>query len=144
MIPALIDIGGPWKVLPPGVHDATLDEVKMMYAVNKNREGLFEGFARAFANLQKANCQAVFLDGSFVTDKPKPSDYDVCWLPFGVDTTVLDPVFLDFSNMRKAQKKKYSGEFFPTTSKAALGASFLDYFQKDKHTGQPKGIIRVR
>lgn len=130
-------------MLPPGVHNASLDEVRERYAYNEHRKRLFEGFARAFTELQKAKCQAVFLDGSFTGETPTPSDFDVCWSPVGVDSKKIDPVFLDFSQKRKAQKQKYHGEFFPSTSKAAIGVTFFSYFQKDKYTGKPKGIINV-
>ena len=32
MIPELVDIGSLWKVLPPGVHNATLDEVEKIFS----------------------------------------------------------------------------------------------------------------
>jgi uncharacterized protein DUF6932 len=78
------------------------------------------------------------------SDKQEPGDFDVCWEPVGVDTAKLDPVFLDFSNRRKRQKDKYGGEFFPSSAKADATAVFLDFFQKDKYSGQAKGIIKVQ
>jgi hypothetical protein len=143
LIPELIDIGGPWKVLPPGVFNASLDEIKDAYAYNEHRKCLFEGFIKGFANLQNAGCQNIFLNGGFIGGAPTPTDFDVCWLPFGVDSKKLDPVLLDFSKKREAQKKKYGGEFFISTAKAAPGFTYFSYFQKDKHTGKPKGIIHV-
>jgi len=59
-----------------------------------------------------------------------------------VDMESLDSVFLDFSNGRRAQKRKYLGEFFP--AQMPEGASrrlFLDFFQTDKETGKRKGIV---
>jgi hypothetical protein len=139
VIPDPIDIGSPWKVLPAGIHDASLEEVRMRYATNENRRRLFDGLTRAVAVLRAAGCKAIYLDGSFVGDNSRPGDFDVCWVPVGVDSTKLDPVLLDFSKKRQAQKAKYHGEFFPTT----LQSDFLSYFQKDKDTGKPKGIIRL-
>lgn len=143
VIPILIDVGGPWKVLPIGIHDASLEEVRIRYATNEYREELFGGFVRGIQNLRGAGTKAIFLNGGFVGENPKPSDFDCCWDPTGVDLKKLDPVFLDFANKRDAQKKKYRGEFFPSTFQAAPGEFFLDYFQRDKHTGQAKGILRV-
>lgn len=143
MIPDLVDIGGPWKVLPPGIHSAPLEEVRIRYATNEHRKNLFEGFKRGFLVLTSAGCKGIFLDGSFVGEKEMPGDFDVCWLPAGVNSAKLDQVLLDFSNRREAQKRKYGGEFFPLNAQAAPGAFFLDYFQIDKHTGKPKGILRV-
>ena len=42
----------------------------------------------------------------------------------GVDTSKLDPVFLKFDDKRASQKKKYGGEFFPSSAKAD-GYSYL-------------------
>lgn len=56
----------------------------------------------------------------------------------------LDSVFLDFSNGREAQKRKYLGEFFPAQMpEGASGRLFLEFFQTDKETGRPKGIVRL-
>lgn len=144
MIPQLIDINGIWNVLPPGVHIATLDEIRQRFAINEKRRRLFEGFRRSVEALRRAGCKAIFLDGSFVTDKTEPGDFDVCWDPVGMDPNKLDPVFLDFSQRRKRQKEKFGGEFFPSSAKADGSSAFLDFFQKDKNTGHPKGIIKIQ
>jgi hypothetical protein len=94
--------------------------------------------------LRKARCRKIFLDGSFITDKPIPADFDVCWDDRGVDPTKLDPVFRDFKNSRKRQKESFHGEFFPAHSLADGKHRFLDYFQIDKYTGSAKGIICIK
>ena len=82
------------------------------------------------------------VDGSFVTEKREPGDYDACWDIEGVDVEILDAVFLDFSDGRRAQKRKYFGEFFPAQMpEGATGKLFLEFFQTDKETGKPKGIV---
>jgi hypothetical protein len=139
----LVDIGGPWQVLPPGIHSAVLAEVRKVFATNIPRDLLFSGFARGFAALCAAGAKDVYLDGSFVTDTALPRDFDCCWEIAGVNPAKLDPVFLNFANMRAAQKQKYRGEFFPCTLEAAPSEFFLSYFQKDKYTGKPKGILRI-
>jgi hypothetical protein len=101
---------------------------------------LFEGFCKAVYVLHKAGCKVIFLDGSFVTDKPEPGDFDACWDPTGVDESKLDPVLLDFSSQRKRQKERFGGEFFPSSGSCAM----LQFFQKDKYTGLKKGIIQVQ
>jgi hypothetical protein len=92
--------------------------------------------------LKKAGSRRVYIDGSFVTAKPEPGDYDACWDIDGVDVEGLDSVFLDFSGGRAAQKRKYFGEFFPAQMpEGASGRAFLEFFQTDKETGRPKGIV---
>jgi hypothetical protein len=62
----------------------------------------------------------------------------------GVDPDLLDPVLLVFANQRAAQKAKYGGEFFPAESAAdPFGTRFLEFFQRDKQTGDPKGIVTI-
>jgi hypothetical protein len=56
----------------------------------------------------------------------------------------LDPVLLDFADDRAAQKAKYFGEFFPAQAlEVDSGRVFLDFFQIDKRTGHPKGILAL-
>jgi len=81
---------------------------------------------------------------SFVTDKPIPEDFDACWDPQGVDRSKLDPVFSQFSNKRAAQKQKFGGEFFLSTTRAdAQGRTFIDFFQIEKYTVESKGIVLI-
>lgn len=133
----------PWPVLPPGIHVATMADVEKTFSINDTRRRLFSGMRRAFTALRLAGCRTVYVDGSFVTEKPKPGDYDVCWDPSGVNPKKLDPVFLDFSDMRSKQKQQFGGEFFPFGVDAGTGKTFLEFFQNDRFTGQPKGILSV-
>jgi hypothetical protein len=144
MIPDLVDIGGPWKVLPPGVHDATLEEVETRFASTDHRQRLFAGFKEGVTALHKAGCRKIFLDGSFITEKPIPGDFDVCWDTQGVDPAKLDPVFSDFNDKRKKQRERFHGEFFPTHMLADGKNPFFDFFQIDKYTGNAKGIICIK
>ena len=78
------------------------------------------------------------------TTKELPNDFDGCWSIEGVDADLLDPVLLDFSNGRAAQKAKYGGELFPAELiEGGSGKSWLDFFQQDR-TGKPKGIVGIR
>jgi hypothetical protein len=144
MIPAFVPMkGAPWDVLPPGVHSATLAEIAATFATNAKRRPLYEGLVLAATALRAAGCGKLYLDGSYVTAKPVPGDYDGCWDPAGMDRAKLDPVFLDFSNKRQAMKDKFGGEFFPSSALNGPTQTFLDFFQIEKFTGQPKGILLI-
>ena len=145
MIPNFITLTGClWPLLPAGVHDATLEEVQQRFVINEKREKLFIGLKRGLNHLFACGCPQVFLDGSYVTEKPNPSDYEVCWDVQFVNPANLDPVFMDFDNARFNQKQKYLGEYFPSILiEGNSGKPFLDFFQTDKETGKPKGIIRI-
>lgn len=140
MIPEF-DVNG---LLPPGIHAATWDEFGQKFGDSSFRQKLLTGLRKGLDSLRIVGCKTVYIDGSFVTKKEQPNDYDVCWDVSGVDPIKLDPVLLDFNYQRTAQKVKYYGDFFPAqTIELSIGKTFLDFFQIDKDTGDPKGIIKI-
>lgn len=139
MLPALDSSTG---YLPPGVHDASWGEVALRYGVNGHRVRLLGGLLPALQNLAGAGCRSVLLDGSFISQKDLPEDYDGAWDTQGVDPYRLDPVLLDFTNARAAMKSKYLGELFPATAAAAPGILYRDFFMKDRN-GVLKGIVNI-
>lgn len=138
MIPNLDDDGN----LPPGVHWATWKELKARFATNSVRTAQLEGLMRAARNLKDAGCRQILVDGSFVTSKDLPGDFDAVWDPTGVDGALLDPILL-LAAGRTAQKAKYGGDLFPEVSESSSGLLFSEFFQLDKQTGSPKGIVAV-
>ena len=82
------------------------------------------------------------LDGSFVSQKDLPEDYDAVWGTGGVDAALVDPVLLDFSRSRAAMKSKYLGELFPATAEAARGILYVDFFMTDR-SGVAKGVVEI-
>lgn len=130
--------------LPPGIHWAEWHEIEARFGWNPHRRHLLQGFRQAAKLLKAAGCKAVFLDGSFVTSKEMPGDYDACWDVRNVDAEMVDAVFLDFTNRRAAQKIRFQGEFFPADLPEGLsGKTFLEFFQVDKDSGDPKGIVAL-
>lgn len=130
--------------LPPGIHEAAWDEIVARFGTTAWRRELLAGLRRALENLRGAGCRRAYVDGSFVTAKEAPGDFDACWEAAGVDPDLLDPVLLDFANARAAQKQRFRGELFPAEPAAdPHGTRFLDYFQRDKLTGEPKGIVAL-
>jgi hypothetical protein len=129
--------------LPSGVHWAEWTEIEKRFGWNDKRQKLLEGLKQALESLKQAGCQTVYLNGSFVTSKELPNDFDACWSLKGVDETKLDPVLLDFSKGRAAQKAKYGGELFPAEADAVGdGTTFSDFFQMSRLDG-PKGIVAI-
>lgn len=137
MLPPFDEAGN----LPPGIHWPTWRDFVERFGTTPRRLRLIEGLRKALQALRRAGCGTVYVDGSFVTSKEVPGDFDGCWEPEGVDVESLDPVLLDFSNKRAAQKAKYGGELFAAGSVADVaGRTFLEFFQKDR-AGNAKGII---
>jgi hypothetical protein len=128
--------------LPVGVHTATWSEFVQTFGTNRRRHLLLTGLRAALESLRVAGCRRVYIDGSFVTAKRFPNDFDGCWNAEDADPDQLDPVLLEFARGRAAQKAKYHGELFPAHWPGALGLTYLEFFQLDRD-GRPKGIIAL-
>ena len=140
MIPAFEPIGN----LPPGIHRATWHEFAKRFGGTPHRRELLAGLRAALEALRAAGCRTAYIDGSFVTAKETPGDFDGCWDTDGVDVARLDPVLLTFDQGRAAQKAKYRGELFPARlTEGGSGATFLEFFRTDRETGAAKGIIAL-
>lgn len=142
MLPDFKKING---LLPAGEHEATWAEVSVRFANTAGRKALLVGLLEACRSLRNAGVKYLYLDGSFVTAKKNPGDWDACYSRVGVVGAQLDPVLLDFSNNRAAQKNKFKGEVFVAESSAAglLGPPYLKFFQTEKCTGKIKGIVKL-
>lgn len=123
---------------------ATWDEIEARFGGSRRREELLVGLREALESLAAAGCRIAYVDGSFATGKQEPRDFDACWETADVDPDRLDAAVLDFSNRRAAQKQRFGGELFPADRAAGpSGTRFLDYFQCDRDTGEPKGIVSI-
>ena len=130
--------------LPPGIHWATWNEIANRFGTNAWRRQLLAGVRAASEELKRVGCSTIYLDGSFVSAKLIPGDFDACWDESGVDVASIDPVLLDFDGGRANQKAKFGGELFPVSQNAdGLGTLFLEFFQIDKDTGSQKGIVAL-
>ena len=58
---------------PPGTRSS------LSFGGTAHRAELLAGLLDALHDLQRAGCRLAYLDGSFVTDKDAPGDYDLCW-----------------------------------------------------------------
>jgi hypothetical protein len=141
MIPAFDSSGN----LPAGIHEATLDEFEARFATTILRRQLFEKLLKLITDLKAIGCAVVYVDGSYVTNKRLPGDYDACWDHRSVDPIKfalypgLDPI------NRAIQKHTYGGDVFPAfIVEGGSGKLFIDFFQTDKNTGLRKGIVELK
>ena len=129
-----------------GIQLTTWQQVEDTFAFNARRQELLSGLKRACEPLKQAGCPRIYIGGSFVTNQEFPGDFDVCWADETVDFVRLkeiDPVLLDLTNKRAAQKAKYGGELFPASvTEGSSKKKFLDFFQTTRN-GETKGIIAV-
>ena len=123
--------------LPPGIYNATLKEIENRFSSTPHRKRLFKGLVRLLENLKTAGCTTLYLDGSFVTEKEEPGDYDCLWDP----TDVTDKLDMDLLKPLEDRKSKYLGDIFVYLPEQR-GFPYLEYFQKDEDDN-PKGIIKI-
>ena len=140
MIPAHDPASG---YLPPGEHLADWAAVVGRFGTTPWRRQLLDGLALALRDLRSAGCKRAYIDGSFVTTKEEPGDFDACWDIDGVDFDRIDHALLTFDAGRRTQKAKYRGELFPADAAAEpLGTLFREFFRRDRD-GNAKGIIVI-
>src|SRR5690348_10541934 len=89
--------------LPAGIHPASWPEIAARFGASSRRVMLLEGLLAALINLRDSGCRRVYIDGSFVTTKPEPGDFDGCWAIQGVDPNKVDPALLTFDDGRLTQ-----------------------------------------
>ncbi|MDA8344114.1 MAG: hypothetical protein M0Z66_01385 [Thermaerobacter sp.] len=95
---------------------------------------------------KEAGCCTLYLAGSFVSTKKRPGDIDVLWDPACVDTTILERTSATLAesspSARVEQKRQFGAEFIPMTAPRS-GIPYIDFFQTEKGTDAPKGIVRL-
>jgi hypothetical protein len=133
--------------LVPGIHQISWDELVNEFGFNMHRTNLIAGMQIAIADLKRAGCRKVYIDGSFVTKKLHPLDYDACWDYDGVNLYKVKidfPLFFNFDNSRARQKYYYKGEWMPAGYIAKINpeVSYMNFFQTDRD-GNKKGIISL-
>lgn len=131
--------------LPEGIHFATMDQLIERFGYNPKRAWLIDGLKLLIASLEYANCSLIYIDGSFVTSKEIPGDYDLCWSLVGVAENNIDKSLINFTPAGRARmKEKYRGDIFPAElPEGGSGKLFVDFFQSDKNTGEKKGIVAI-
>ena len=127
-IPEFNDLG----YLPPGVYESSWQEFMEKFVINSYRQRLATGLSAALRKLSAAGCRRVIIGGSFVTTKEKPNDFDGWYENFGLDSTTLDPLFVENVN---EQQIAFGGRLFDLPS-------YEGFFQTDRE-GRPKGVIAI-
>lgn len=140
MIPEFDDRG----LLPEGVHYATWNEIQGRFAITPHRRHLTGLLAKLVRHLKEAGCRTLYIDGSFVTDKAVPNDYDACWDIVGVKHDRLDPLLLRADEEGKVEMAaKYGGDIrLAGLSFGDFDGIFLEFFQTDRE-GRRKGIVAL-
>lgn len=127
-------------------HEATLEEIAARFGTTPHRRRLLEGFREALEILRSVGCRRIYLNGSFVTAKEVPGDFDACWETTGVNLPrlgLIAPEFFDLRRDRREQKRRYGGELIAFDPTRVDEIPIIAVFQRDKQTDAPKGIISI-
>ena len=143
MIPRFTNEG----LLPPGVHETDVGELREKIGWGRKRQGLLEGLEEALELMASCGATRVYLDGSFVTDKDRPNDIDGCY-DLAEDVTAEDlerlaPIFPPSPSNRAEAKRRFGVDFFPAAAtELGSGQPFLRFFQTDRE-GRERGVLSV-
>jgi hypothetical protein len=136
-------------LLPVGIHDATLDEIRQRFGSfqgSDRRMRLFANFEQLVMQLRKSSrFSAIIVDGSFVTAKPVPEDIDVIVvLQRGRDWTA-DPGPSDYALVsRSALRRRFGFDAFLAAEGGADYERYVEFFGRLRETSSiRKGMLRI-
>lgn len=124
-----------------GPYEVSWQQFELHFGYNDKRKKLLQGLRDALEHLKEAGCRRVFIDGSFITFRKHPADWDACWLIDNVDFEKLDPLIIDESFHHEKRKRRYLGDLF-LHSPRLPGGNWVRRFQIDKN-GNKKGILVI-
>lgn len=107
-----------------------------------HRARLIEGLRRACEELRRCGCNAVFIGGSFTSEKEYPGDYDACFNPIGVREE-LDPLL--FSRVYELERKeKYFGDWLIGRPEDGPPGEWYRYLAFDDRSGEHHDMYGIK
>ena len=140
-------IGG---VLPPGVHDCTLEEIREAFGRFKGsdrRPSLMDALRRFVSDVKSAEvADHIIVNGSFITAKEAPSDIDIILaIDAGFDMSEdLRPIQENVLSKRRV-RRRYRFDLLAAPVGSSTYERYVRYFSQVKQDPERvKGLIRVR
>jgi hypothetical protein len=78
------------------VHFCEWEEFVERFGINALRLCLMRGLQMAMEQLKAAGCRTIYINGSFVTIKSDPGDFDACWDREEVNIDSSEFMLLDY------------------------------------------------
>jgi hypothetical protein len=135
-------------VLPPGVHECTLEEVGARFgrfAETSQRPDLFARLTAYMGELSKAGvANAIIIDGSFVTAVPHPNDIDlIVVLKEGVSQLATQPphVYNVISKRRVSSRNRF--DIVPVRDNTSDLDEAIAFFERVRYSEIKKGLLRI-
>ena len=133
-------------MLPEGLHDATLPEIRRRLGFSDRRAALIYDLERCLGYLGSFDVlESVVIDGSFVTDKQEPGDIDLLLVPRADRVLGLDFARLatELAQNRQEFKEEFGCDAYPVDGNdTEIYRQRLSFFSTD-HDGNVRGLLRV-
>jgi hypothetical protein len=128
--------------LPEGLHNAKWLEFKEKFDFSFKRKKILSGILSFGRLIKQAGGKKIYIDGSFVTNKKIPKDWDGCYCMCELNLSIASTLIQNTNINRTKIKKEYFGDVFAEDCiEASSGLPFIDFFQRIRGTDKKKGII---
>ncbi len=136
--------------LPPGIHDASLDEIQALFGQfqeTDRRQRLFKKLQGLVHQIKSLSfIRHLIVNGSFVTSKPNPEDIDLI--------LAIEPEILQRAEWAPAEynalssqrlRRQYQFDVFVAPADGSAYCQYIELFSRIK--GSPdgqKGVVRLQ
>ena len=134
-------------MLPRGLYDASLQEIRRTLGFNDRRKALIDGLEQYLCLWDRHQVlESAIVDGSFVTDKAEPGDIDLLVVP--KPEALYTQTFVDlvgqFCLDRNETKETFGCEAFAVAGSDSKNyRDWLEFFSEGRKGGV-RGLLRVR
>ena len=141
LIPQFDDRG----MLPPGLYDTSLAEIRNSLGFTTRRSGLISGLEE-YVSIWNGygSLEYVVIDGSFTTSKPEPGDIDLILVPQqeALSSNAFGELATRLCYDRRYTQTAFGCEAFFVTGQADLD-EWLEFFSHDRQ-GNVRGLLKLR
>ncbi len=133
-------------MLPHGLYDASLPEIRRVFGFSVRRESLIDGLERCLEYWERLDVlECVVIDGSFVTVKQEPCDVDLLAVPRS--DKITGQAFRQLAQEVNNDNEDFREEFYCDPhlvdgSDTEIYRLRLSYFSTDRN-GNVRGLLRV-
>jgi hypothetical protein len=137
-------------LLPPGIFDCSLDEVKACFGTfqeSDRRPHLFQRLTELVTAIQRSQLfETLLIDGSFVTAKPAPNDIDlVAVLRPGHDFERDLPMSEYALVSRTLLRRRFGFDVVLAEMDSPLYQTYVEFFSQVREAPElRKGMLRLR
>jgi len=137
-------------LLPPGIFDCSLDELKARFGgfqESDRRPRLFQRLAELVASMQRSQLfEALLIDGSFVTAKPAPNDIDFVAVLRPGHNFERDLPMSEYALVsRTLLRRRFGFDVMLAEKGGALYDTYVEFFSQVRGApGLRKGMLRLR